>query len=263
MNILLSNDDGVFSEGLRALVEALHPHHNITVAAPDQQRSGAGHSCTFVDPVRVRRVTLPDFPEVPAYAISGTPADCVRMGVGEICPEVDLVVSGINHGANLGTHVLYSGTVGAAMEAAFAGKPAIATSCCSWKPCQFQTSAQATLWTIDYLRQHPLPPYMILNLNTPDIPTEEIKGIKLAGLHMHRYDDKHVHFEDPLGNSFYWMSFHERPPANLDSQKDYRWIQEGYCTLTPIQCDIACYSYMEEMDVADFFLPGMAPDARK
>lgn len=258
MNILISNDDGVFSEGLYALVEALHPHYHIAVVAPDQQRSGASHSCTFAEPVSMRQVSLPGFPDILAYAASGTPADCVRLGCTQLPFSPDLVVTGINHGANLGTHVLYSGTVGAAMEAALSGKPAIATSCCNWNPQHFATAAAATLWALRYVEQTPLPPHMILNLNTPDLPPGQVKGIRLTGLHIQKYDEQHIRFEDPRKNTYYWMDFLEREPHDPDVDDDYHWIQDGYCTLTPIHCDIACYSYMKTMDVSDFSIPAIA-----
>lgn len=258
MNILISNDDGVFSEGLHALVKALHPHYNITVVAPDQQRSGASHASTFAEPVSARQVSLPGFPDITAYATSGTPADCVRLGCTELCTSPDLVITGINHGANLGTHVLYSGTVGAAMEAALSGKPAIATSCCSWKPQHFATAAAASLWAARYVEKTPLPEHMILNLNTPDLPPEEVKGIKLTGLHIQKYDERHIRFEDPRQNVYYWMDFIEREPHNPQVDDDYHWIEGGYCTLTPIHCDIACYSYMKTMDVTEFSIPDIA-----
>lgn len=254
MNILISNDDGVFSEGLRVIAQALSLHYNVTVVGPEMQRSGASHASSFMEPVRIRAVTLPECPDVAAYAASGTPADCVRIGCTSLGIHPDLVVAGINHGENLGTHVHYSGTVGAAMEAAFAGLPAIATSCCHHNPTDFSAAVRATLWTVDFVRRNPLPPAMMLNLNTPHLPLSEIKGIKLASLHFQKYDSEHAQFEDPFGRHFFWTKFEPRAALEDTQDNDLRWAQNGYVTLTPIHCDITCYSYMETMDVSNFDL---------
>lgn len=262
MRILVSNDDGVFSEGLRALVSELHPHHDVVVVAPDMQRSGTSHASTFVEPVRVRKVTIKNLPEVTAYAASGTPADCVRLGVTSMGIEPELVVAGINHGANLGSHVLYSGTVGAAMEAALAGVPAIATSCCAWQPTEFAAAARASLWAVEYVRQAPLPPNMILNLNTPELPVPDIKGIKLTGLALQHYDSEHATFEDPRGMQYFWATYENRPPVDTTLDNDLRWVEEGYATLTPIHCDITCYSYMKTMQLPTFQLSKMVLDGK-
>ncbi len=255
MNILLSNDDGIFAEGLRALAEELRHFHKIVVVAPDSQRSGTSHACTYAEPVCVKKVQLPTMPDIPAFSTSGTPADCVRLGCTSLGFDVDLVVSGINHGANLGTHVLYSGTVGAAMEAVLGGKPAIAMSCYSWKPADFSAAARVALWAVSHVEQNPLPSGMLLNVNVPELPVAEIKGVRLTGLYRQAYEEKHVQFTDPLGHkTYFWMSPTDRPPIEDGTDIDERWVQNGYVTLTPIHYDITCYSYMSGMDVSDFHL---------
>lgn len=259
MKILISNDDGVFSEGLRALAQMLSKHFSVTVVGPEMQRSGASHASSFTEPVRVRKVTLPECPDVVAYATTGTPADCVRLGCTSLGIDPDLVVTGINHGENLGTHVHYSGTVGAAMEAAFAGKSAIASSCCHYDPTDFSAAAVASLWAVNFVRNNPLPPAMILNLNTPHLPISEIKGIKLAKLHFQKYDSEHAQFEDPFGRKFFWTKFEPRTCLPHTEDNDLYWAQAGYVTLTPIHCDITCYSYMKTMDVSGFDLTRFAP----
>ncbi|MDL2258635.1 5'/3'-nucleotidase SurE [Eubacteriales bacterium OttesenSCG-928-K08] len=254
MNLLLSNDDGVFSAGMLALARELAPHHNIRIVAPDTQRSGAGHGVTFVTPVRVKKVTLPDLPDVPAYEASGTPADCVRLGCTGLDFDVDMVISGINHGANLGSDVLYSGTVGAAMEGALLGLPAIATSSYNHFTIDFSAAARATLLAIEYVRKHPLPKGMILNLNAPELPISEIKGIKFAGLCLQTYDAKYAKFDDPFGMTYYWMPIEKSSTAfeQCDKNYDESWVREGYVTLTPIHYDITNYAYLKTMRPEDF-----------
>lgn len=253
MNLLLSNDDGVFSAGMHALVAELRAQHSVTVVAPESQRSGAGHGITCVQPVRVREVTLQDFPDVPAFAVDGTPADCVRLGCTSLGLNIDMVIAGINHGANLGSDVLYSGTVGAAMEGALLGKPAIAASCYNHRAVDFSAAARATLWAIDHIEKNPLPPGMMLNLNAPELPIHEIKGVKLAGLCLQTYGGDHAAYEDPHGMRFFWMPLESKTTPCGDGM-DESYVREGYVTLTPIHYDIACYTYMKQMDVSDFDL---------
>lgn len=251
MKILLSNDDGIHAAGIRALAEALRPHHDIVMVAPDSERSGSGHSCTFTEPIFAREISLPGLEDVKAYLTNGTPADCVSIGCNGLGLDIDLVVSGINHGANLGTHLFYSGTVGAAMEGVFCGKPAIATSSYSWRPVDFSAAALATLWAVDYVERNPLPKGVMLNLNTPELPASEIKGIKLAGLHMQHADVEYVDYTDPYSRRYFWMKFKERS-GELENEGDEYWARKGYATLTPIHYDIAYYKYMEKMDLSDF-----------
>jgi len=263
MNLLISNDDGVFSAGLRALVEELKPHHHVAVVAPESQRSGGSHSITCVQPIRVRPVTLPGLEDIEAYAVDGTPADCVRLGCTSLRLPADMVLTGINHGGNLGSDVLYSGTVGAAMEGAILAKPAIAVSCNSDAPSDFSAAARSALWTVDYVRRNPLPAGMLLNLNAPELPVPEIKGVKLAGLCLQQYDNDHAEFTDPFGMRYFWT-----PPGKLTrceggEDTDECWIREGYVTLTPIHFDITNYDYMQKMDVSDFDLSNLAASPQK
>lgn len=258
MNLLLSNDDGVFAAGIRALAEELHNHHHVTIVAPESQRSGASHSFTYAQPVRVRKVTLPELPDIDAYAVDGTPADCVRLGCTSLNIPVDLVVSGINHGANLGSDVLYSGTVGAAMEGALLGKPAIAVSCYSHNPIHFSAASRAALWTVDYVHRYPLPTGMILNLNAPDLPVPEVHGMRLCGLCLQQYEDIHAQFQDPSGMRYFWAPMGKLTECAPEEDTDERWVRDGYITLTPIHFDIACYSYMKNMDISDFDLACLA-----
>ncbi len=258
MNLLISNDDGVFSAGIRALAQELKNHHHVTIAAPESQRSGGSHAITCAQPVRVRKVTLPGLEDVDAYAVDGTPADCVRLGCTSLGLDVDMVVSGINHGGNLGTDVLYSGTVGAAMEGALLGKLALATSCNNHNPNDFGAASHAALWAVDYLFKNPMPMGMLLNLNAPDIAAADVKGVKLAGLCLQQYDYEHAQFTDPSGLKYFWTPSGKLTECAEGEDTDERWVREGYVTLTPIHYDIACYAYMEKMDVSGFDLSNLA-----
>ena len=257
MNLLLSNDDGVFAAGIRALAQELKQHHNVVIVAPESQRSGASHSMTSIQPVRVRSVTLPELPDITAYAVDGTPADCVRIGCACLDIPIDVVVTGINHGANLGSDVLYSGTVGAAMEGALVGKQALAVSTYPYNPVDFSAAARAALWTLEYMKKNPLPHGMLLNLNAPELPVSEIRGIRLSGLCLQEYKNTHVEYVDPFGMRFFWAPLEKTTECAPDADTDERWVREGYVTLTPIHYDIACYSYMKRMDVSDFDLTGL------
>ncbi len=178
MRLLLVNDDGVFASGIYALAEQLRARHTVAIVAPDTERSAVGRAMTLDTPLRARQVELLDLEDVAAYAVSGTPVDCARLGLSRLFPDPDMVISGINMGLNLGTDVLYSGTVGAAAEAALLGVPAIAVSNCSYYPKYLQTSAAVAEIAIDYLIEHPLPFGHILSINTPDLPFPEIRGFR-------------------------------------------------------------------------------------
>ena len=204
MKILLSNDDGVFATGIRALATELSKQNEIYVSAPDSERSAVSRSMTLFSPLRARPVKLTDLPDVPAYAVNGTPVDCVRLGLGNLFEQPDLVISGINIGPNLGTDVLYSGTVGAAHEAALLGYQAVAVSCCAYEPKHLDTAARAAAWAIRYVGEHPMPFGTLLNVNAPDLPAEQIRGIKAVPTGVIGYTLRYVEQNDPMGKPCYW-----------------------------------------------------------
>lgn len=234
MKILVTNDDGVFAPGIRALVLRLQREHDVVVCAPDSERSGAGHSFTIMMPLRARKVEIAGFTGE-AYATSGTPVDCVKLGVCNLCFQMpDMVISGINMGANLGSDVLYSGTVSAALEGGILGVPSMAVSCASHDPKHLDTAAEYALRAAGYLYQNPLPDTCVLNVNAPDIPLDEVKGIKACPLSRQFYNNKYVEGKDPRGVPYYWIPSEqiEYGPNALDS--DEKWIREGYVTVTPV-----------------------------
>ena len=200
INILVSNDDGILSEGIQLLAKALQEIARVVIVAPDRDRSGASNSLTLDAPLRVRQVAEDQ------YAVNGTPTDAVHLAVtGMLDLKFDMVVSGINRGANLGDDILYSGTVAAATEGRFLGLPAIAISLAGHKPSYYADAASYVKQLVMSLRNHPMPASTILNINIPDVP-----AAKLAGTHITRLGKRHaaepaVKQVDPRGNEVFWI----------------------------------------------------------
>jgi 5'-nucleotidase len=247
MKLLLSNDDGVFASGIRALAAELSKTHEIMISAPDRERSAVSRAMTLLEPLRAKKAHLEGLPEIPAYAVSGTPVDCVRLALGNLFSAPDLVVSGINHGPNLGTDTLYSGTVAAAHEAALLGYQAIAISGFSYTGEFQETAARVAALAVDYVQKHPLQFGTVLNVNVPALPFEELKGVKATPLFVEQYALTYIEREDPFGRKYYWT------PRGCTScsdgmDVDDRWAREGYVTLTPLTYDLTQYSRLSEID---------------
>lgn len=240
--LLLANDDGVHAPGLRALYEALTPHANLRVVAPDRDRSGASNSLTLSRPLALTAL------DNGFYSVDGTPADCVYLGVNGMWDErPDLVISGINHGSNLGDDVLYSGTVAAAMEGRNLGMTAIAMSLCGAH--HFATAAQFAASLIGAADQLSLPPRTLLNVNVPDLPWEKIKGVKVTRLGYRGPAEKPVPVQDPRGRTRYWIA---PVAANADDGEDtdFAAIEAGYVSITPLQTDLT--RHLARRDVQDW-----------
>lgn len=237
MRILLVNDDGINAEGIRTLMRALSNEHEVYAVAPDRQRSAASMAMTLDTPLRA--VPVPVDPQVAvAYAVDGTPVDCVRLALGNLVKEPDLVISGINHGPNLGSDTLYSGTCGAAQQAAILYTQAIAMSLDHRNPTHFETAAAVTVRMIDVIKRHPLPFGMFYNVNVPDLPLKEIKGYRVTNLAYVRYNGVYERREDPLGRPYYWVP-RGKLPCDPDEDTDYAWMKKGYVTVTPMSFDSA------------------------
>ena len=251
MRILLSNDDGCRAEGLRTLAEALKAFAAVTVVAPDRNRSGASNSLTLDAPLRLHH----DAPGV--ICVDGTPTDCVHLAITGLLDESpDMVVSGINSGANLGDDVLYSGTVAAAMEGRFLGFPAVAVSLVmdSAVPKHFATAARFTCDLVQRLRSHPLPADTILNVNVPDLAWGDITGIEATRLgHRHR-SEAVLRAEDPRGRPMYWIG---PPGAEQDAGPgtDFNAVNRRCISVTPIQIDLTRYTALDNLSQ---WLQGMA-----
>jgi len=241
MKILVSNDDGVYAPGIRALADELIVSSDVVVMAPDRNRSGASSSLTLHHPIRARQL------DNGYYCIEGTPTDCVHLGLtGFLTPNADMVVSGINEGANLGDDTLYSGTVAAAMEGRYLGLPAIAVSSVGRQIKHYDTAAKITAKMVMRLKNHRLPSQTILNINVPDLPLEEIKGIQVTRLGTRHNAEPVVEEMDPRGRPIYWIG----PPggeADSGPGTDFNAISRGYVSVTPLHLDMTNYRLFDQL----------------
>ena len=246
MHILLSNDDGYLAEGLIALANALRDHAEISVVAPDRNRSAASNSLTLEMPLRV------NIADNGFIKVDGTPTDCVHLAItGLLEHEPDMVFAGINHGANLGDDVLYSGTVAAATEGRFLGLPAIAISLAGNNPHYFETAAQVAVTLLNQLIKKPLPKDTILNVNVPDVAIKDLKGYQATRLGQRHKSEPVIKSNDPRGGIIYWVG----PPGGEQDAgpgTDFYAISEGYVSVTPLQIDLTRY---ESIDALTSWLP--------
>lgn len=241
MHILVSNDDGCRAPGLSALANAMQTLGNITVVAPDRNRSGASNSLTLDAPLRLHQ------DGENRYCVNGTPTDCVHVAVtGLMDEEPDMVVSGINAGPNLGDDVLYSGTVAAAMEGRFLGLPAIAVSCACEEPTEYETAAQVTAVLVKRLQSDPLPPDTILNVNVPNVPWKDLQGWEATRCgHRHKAEPV-IQDKDPRGRPIYWIGGiggeHDAGPGT-----DFDAIRRGCVSISPLQIDLTRHSALDQL----------------
>lgn len=232
MKILLSNDDGYHAAGLAALANRIGALAEIVIVAPDRNQSGSSHSLTLDNPLRVGQT------ESGVYYVNGTPTDCVHLAItGLLQEEPAMVISGVNHGANLGDDVLYSGTVAAAIEGRFLGLPAIAVSLVSNSLTNLDTAARAAAWLLQRLQSEPLPTDTILNVNVPDLPFEELTGFEATRLGFRHRSEPVVPQPDPKGRMVYWVG-----PAgdgeDAGPGTDFHAIERGSVSVTPLQVDL-------------------------
>jgi len=243
MHILLSNDDGYSAQGLRVLAASLSEQVDITVVAPEGNRSGASNSLTLEVPLRVSRA------ENGFIKVNGTPTDCVHLAItGLLDREPDMVFAGINHGANLGDDVIYSGTVAAATEGRFLGLPAVAISLASLShvPQHFETAGRVALSLLQRIRRHPLPADTILNVNVPDCPWEEIKGFKACRLGQRHKSEPVIRDTDPRGRELYWVGA-AGPEQDAGPGTDFHAIRENFVSVTPLQIDLTRYERIDRL----------------
>ncbi len=237
MRILISNDDGISAPGLHALVRAFHEAgHEVAVAAPDAQRSAASHSLTMRLPLIPRATSVQG--AVLAYAINGTPVDCVKLALDRLYPQAEFVVSGINHGYNLGTDVLYSGTVAAAMEGSLCGLPAMAVSLGYTREDTYDLAARLAVNMLEIIKRHPLPDRTILNLNYPEV--DRALGVKAVPLKATRYTESYTECENERVGKYYWLSggIDDRQEPGDD---DFTWLKRGYAAVTVVTSDMTAY----------------------
>lgn len=241
MKILVSNDDGYHAKGLSVLAEALRAIAAIEIVAPDRNQSGSSHSLTLGTPLRAGQT--PDG----VWFVNGTPTDCVHLAItGFLDDEPDMVVSGINHGANLGDDVLYSGTVAAAIEGRFLGLPALAVSLVGEDPQHFEAAAAAVCVILQRLQDEPLAGDTILNINVPDRPFNQLRGFRATRLGFRHRAEPVVPATDPKGNAVYWVG-----PAGAGQDAgpgtDFHAITEGYVSVTPLQVDLTRHEAVREL----------------
>jgi 5'-nucleotidase len=243
VKILLSNDDGYRAEGIRHLATSLQPLAELTVVAPERNRSGAGHSLTLDVPLRVFQV------EPNVYYVNGTPTDCVHLAISGLFDfEHDMVVSGINDGANLGDDVLYSGTVAAAIEGRFLGLPTIAVSLCTepGSARHFATAGRIARELVAHLMRAPLHASMILNVNVPDRPYEALRGVEATRLGFRHRSAPVVRAEDPRGRPIYWVGS-AGPQQDAGPGTDFNAVANGIVSVTPLQIDLTRHTALEDL----------------
>ncbi|GFO77822.1 5'-nucleotidase [Bathymodiolus platifrons methanotrophic gill symbiont] len=241
MHILLSNDDGYLAQGLVALADGLRLVADISVVAPDKNRSAASNSLTLEMPLRAQQM------DNGFIKVDGTPTDCVHLAItGLLETEPDMVFAGINHGANLGDDVLYSGTVAAATEGRFLGLPAIAISMVSSDPQYFDTAVKVAGIILQRLLEQPLAKDILLNINVPDLPWSEIKGFQSTRLGQRHKAEPVIETQDPRGRTIYWVG---PPGAEQDAGPgtDFYAVSQGYVSVTPLQLDLTRYDMLDKV----------------
>lgn len=241
LKILLSNDDGVHAQGIHALADSLRDIADVTIVAPDRNRSGASNSLTLEQPLRVTEIS----PQT--YSVQGTPTDCVHFALNELMKDdlPDLVLSGINHGANLGDDVLYSGTVAAAMEGHFLGVQSIAFSLVGKQ--HFATAGKVARQIVEQHLVQPIPTNRLLNINVPDLEYSDLKGTMVTRLGARHHAEAMIKQQDPRGHDIYWLG----PPGkeqDAGEGTDFYSVDQGFVSVTPLQVDLTAHESLRSMD---------------
>jgi len=256
MHILVSNDDGVMAPGIVALARAMVSLGKVTVVAPSDNQSAAGHRKTMHKPLRVNRVKFP-VDGVTAYSTSGSPSDSVALALlGFIAEPIDLVVSGINRGPNQGQDLTYSGTVSAAFEAVIWRKPAVAFSLCDHsEDAEYGAAAEIARQVVALKLYEDLPPLTLLNVNIPALPLEAIRGFKITRQGLRQYNDELVERLDPSGRPYYWIGG-GAPTGDVTEEGTDLWAtDQGYVSITPIDLDMTSYAVIKDLEargIAEF-----------
>ncbi|MCP4649450.1 MAG: 5'/3'-nucleotidase SurE [PVC group bacterium] len=245
MKILLTNDDGIYAEGLYALYKKLSKNFDVTVCAPEVEQSAIGHAITMRRPLRVQKAN--GNAKLSGYAVNGTPADCVKIAVRTLLKKKpDLVISGINHGPNLGADVLYSGTVSAAAEGAILGIPSIAVSLATYQNHDFRGASEIMLKLAKLVQKTGLPNGMLLNVNVPAVPMSKIRGILATKQGRSLYQENFVKRTDPRGRMYYWLTGKVKW-LKKPKDSDIKAIEEKYVSVTPLQFDLTAYDFMPKL----------------
>lgn len=243
--VLLTNDDGIYAGGILAAWQELRKIGQVEVVAPDAERSAVGHAITLLLPLRAKEVVRRSARF--GYAVNGMPADCVKLAVKAILPRPpDLVVSGINLGANTGTNVIYSGTVSAATEARILGIPSIAVSLATFTNPDFTYAARFTRKLAQAVLSHGLPPKTLLNVNVPNLPETEIKGVAVTRQGESRVEEQFEKRTDPRQQSYYWLDGTFRLMETAEDA-DATMVSKGFVSITPIQYDLTAYQALDDL----------------
>ena len=240
---LLTNDDGIYARGLLALYQELSRDAECLIVAPEVEQSAVGHAITISRPLMVRKARKNG--SFLGYAVLGTPADCVKIGLGELAGgPVDLVVSGINRGANVGINVLYSGTVSAATEAAILGVPSFAISLDTHDEADYSAAARFARKMAAFILENPLP-HVALNVNVPAVPEEEIRGVVVARQGRARLTESFDKRVDPRENIYYWLAGEAELPSQEQDDTDAGALKRGMITVTPIHYDLTRHDLLD------------------
>lgn len=251
MKLLVCNDDGIWAEGIRTLAATLAHDHEVYVCAPDRERSATGHSMSLHKPLMVSNARTSDMIKntMGAFMTSGTPADCAKIALGALYKDVqfDLMISGINHGPNLGVDVLYSGTVSGAMEAMLLGVPSLAVSLYSYSSKEFDCAAS---WVLDFVNQNDLPklipPRTFLNINIPPGPRDRYRGVEITRLGHRAYEENYEERQDPRGNKYFWLA--GKPIEGLEVEGTDGWaLLNNRVSVTPVRFDMTHYDLSETL----------------
>jgi 5'-nucleotidase len=239
--ILLTNDDGIRAEGLLNLREAISGLGRVVVVAPERQQSASSHALTLSDPLRINWL------DDDTIAVDGTPTDCVLLAMrGLLERKPDMLVSGINHGPNLGDDVTYSGTVAAAFEGTLLGLPSVAISVCSWTDCRFEAARRFAAAIAAKVLEKGLPEGTLLNVNVPSLPPEEIKGVKITKLGKRIYRDAVIKKKDPRGKDYYWIGG-KTPIWCVGEETDFSAIEDNMVSVTPLHLDLTDYKSLDAL----------------
>ncbi len=243
--ILLTNDDGIHAEGLRHLRTAMSKLGQVSIVAPESEQSAVGHSITLYEPIRVREISKNG--SFYGHSVKGTPADAVKLALYCLLPRLpDLVVSGINNGANLGINVLYSGTVSAATEAAILGVPAMAVSIAQKKDPPFDCALPHIERLARAVLTHGLPSGVALSVNVPALPADRVRGVRITRQGLCKFRESYEQREDPRGDVYYWLSG-EIPTEQEDESSDVHALAQGYVSVTPLFYDLTAHSQAKDL----------------
>ncbi len=252
-SILISNDDGIHAPGITALIEVAKEFGDVTIVAPDSAQSGMGHAISIGKPLRIYQESMPF--KLTGYAVSGTPADCVKIATGVLMDrDPDIILSGINHGENSSVSSIYSGTLSAAREGALQGIPSIGFSLCNYShEAEMATAKEIVKIVLKEALDRPLPGGDLLNVNIPDLPLNELKGIKISRQAMGRWVEEFDERTDPYGRKYYWLTGNFAL-TDRGEDTDIFALRHGYVSVTPMTHDLTAHELISKLNNWEFHL---------